>query len=211
MKKIIIIIILMLTTFMGESVYTNNKELNQNEYIANDVEIEEKVPENFLIIPEEIKIETEDKEMEKTIEDEVIEEYISVEKNVSTPKEEKRIEQPKTQEVQEVQKEETKVQDIQPKEEPKVVEEKSETIKEPEPVTPKCSGSNHGVGVGNSNKWFNSKQEAINYYDGIQKTWGDKWENFEIDSATYDKNCPYGYEVWTCPFCGKWTINFYYR
>ena len=201
----------MLTTFMGESVYTNNKELNQNEYIANDVEIEEKVPENFLIIPEEIKIETEDKEMEKTIEDEVIEEYISVEKNVSTPKEEKRIEQPKTQEVQEVQKEETKVQDIQPKEEPKVVEEKSETIKEPEPVTPKCSGSNHGVGVGNSNKWFNSKQEAINYYDGIQKTWGDKWENFEIDSATYDKNCPYGYEVWTCPFCGKWTINFYYR
>ena len=94
---------------------------------------------------------------------------------------------------------------------PKVQETKSEPIKEIEPVTPKCDGFNHGVGVGNSNKWFNSKQEAISYYDGIQKTWGDKWENFEIDSATYDKNCPYGYEVWTCPFCGKWTINFYYR
>lgn len=212
MKKIIIIIILMLTTFMGESIYTNNKELNQNEYIVNDVEIEEKVvPENILVIPEENKEETEEKEKQENIEDNVIEEHISVEKKISTPKEEKRIEQPKSQEVQEVQKEETKVQNIQPKEEPKVVETKIEPIKESEPVTPKCDGSNHGVGVGNSNKWFNSKQEAINYYDGIQKTWGDKWERFEIDSATYDKNCPYGYEVWTCPFCGKWTINFYYR
>ena len=211
MKKIIIIIILMLTTFMGENIYTSKKELNHNEYIANDVEIEEKVPENTLVIPEEIIIETEDKEMQETIEDVVIEENISVEKSVSTPKEEKRIEQHKTQEVHEVQKEETKVQNIQPKEEPKVVEQKPEPIKEPEPVTPKCSGSNHGVGVGNSNKWFNTQQEAINYFDGIQKTWGDKWERFEIDSETYDKNCPYGYEVWSCPFCGKWTINFYYR
>ena len=100
----------------------------------------------------------------------------------------------------------------EPEPEPDPVSEPDpEPIKEPEPVAPKCDGSNHGIGVGNSNKWFNSKQEAINYYDGIQKTWGDKWENFEIDSATYDKNCPYGYEVWTCPFCGKWTINFYYR
>ena len=211
MKKIIIIIILMLTTFMGENIYTNNKELNQNEYIVNDVEIEEKVPEKILVIPEENEIETEDKEGQETIENNVIEEHISVEKINSRPKEEKRTEQHKTQEVQEIKKEETKVQNIQPKEEPKVVEPKSESIKESEPVTPKCDGSNHGVGVGNSNKWFNSKQEAINYYDGIQKTWGDKWENFEIDSTTYDKNCPYGYEVWTCPFCGKWTINFYYR
>ena len=125
-------------------------------------------------------------------------------------KEEKKIEETQEKIIVE-EKKELQVQDTQPKEEPKVVETKSEPIKEPETVAPKCDGSNHGVGVGNSNKWFNSKQEAINYYDGIQKTWGDKWENFEIDSATYDKNCPYGYEVWTCPFCGKWTINFYYR
>ena len=116
-------------------------------------------------------------------------------------KEEKRVEETK----------EEKIEVLQPKEEPKVVETKTEPIKEPEPVTPKCNGSNHGVGVGNSNKWFNTQQEAINYFDGIQKTWGDKWERFEIDSETYDKNCPYGYEVWSCPFCGKWTINFYYR
>ena len=214
MRKIIIILIITLTTFMGENIYTNNKELKQNEYVENDVEIMEETPENISITPEVNEIITEEIETEESIDNsEIKEEQVGIEKNqiISTPKEEKKIEQPKTQKVQEVQKEEIQVQDKKQKEEPKVQETKSEPIKEIEPVTPKCDGSNHGVGVGNSNKWFNSKQEAISYYDGIQKTWGDKWENFEIDSATYDKNCPYGYEVWTCPFCGKWTINFYYR
>ena len=214
MRKIIIILIITITTFMGGNIYTNNKELKQSEYVENDVEIEEEIPENIIITPEENEIILEETQTKEDIKNSVIEEeQVSVEKNEikSTPKEEKKIEQPKTQKVQEVQKEEIQVQDKQQKEEPKVQETKSEPIKKSEPVTPKCDGSNHGVGVGNSNKWFNSKQEAINYYDGIQKTWGDKWENFEIDSATYDKNCPYGYEVWTCPFCGKWTINFYYR
>ena len=39
MKKMIIIIILMLTTFMGENIYRDNKEKNKNEYIENIVEI----------------------------------------------------------------------------------------------------------------------------------------------------------------------------
>ena len=34
MKKMIIIIILMLTTFMGENIYRDNKEKNKNEYIT---------------------------------------------------------------------------------------------------------------------------------------------------------------------------------
>ena len=207
MKKIIIIIILMLTTFMGENIYSNNKEKNKNEYIENIVEIVDKTPENIIITLEENKT-------QKINENSVIEEQTGVEKNktiVSTPKEEKKIEQPKTQKVQEVQKEETKVENIQPKEEPKVVETKPESIKKPEPVIPKCSESNHYIGVGNSNKWFNSKQETINYYQGIIKTWGDKWEKFEIDDETYQKNCPYGYETWSCPLCEKWTINFYYN
>ena len=197
----------MLTTFMGENIYSNNKEKNKNEYIENIVEIVDKTPENIIITLEENKT-------QKINENSVIEEQTGVEKNktiVSTPKEEKKIEQPKTQKVQEVQKEETKVENIQPKEEPKVVETKPESIKKPEPVIPKCSESNHYIGVGNSNKWFNSKQETINYYQGIIKTWGDKWEKFEIDDETYQKNCPYGYETWSCPLCEKWTINFYYN
>ena len=105
------------------------------------------------------------------------------------------------------------VQEI--KEEPKVIEvPKQETPKQEEPKiveVPKCSGNNHGVGTGNSGKWFNSESDAIKYYKSIIKTWGDKWEKFEIDDETYNKNCPYGYEDWSCPYCGRWTINFYYN
>ncbi len=111
-------------------------------------------------------------------------------------------------------KEETKEEKIsQPVVETKNTEQKTktETIQETKPSVPQCTDTKHGMDVGNSGKWFNSKQEAINYNDSIQKTWGDKWESFEIDDDTYDKNCPYRYDVWTCPFCGKWTINFYYR
>ena len=101
------------------------------------------------------------------------------------------------------------------KEEPKVIEvPKQETPKQEEPKiveVPKCSGNNHGVGTGNSGKWFNSESDAIKYYKSIIKTWGDKWEKFEIDDETYNKNCPYGYEDWSCPYCGRWTINFYYN
>ena len=211
MKKIIIILIITLTTFMGGNIYTKNKEFSSNEYVENNVEIVDKIPGNIIITPEEnITISDEKKEQEIVENNAIEEEQISVEnkQNISTQKQEKIVEQPKVQEVPKV---EEQKQVSQPKEEPKVVETKTEPIKESEPVTPKCDGSNHGVGVGNSNKWFNSKQEAINYYNGILKIWGDKWEKFEIDSETYDKNCPYGYEIWTCPLCGKWTINFYYR
>ena len=76
---------------------------------------------------------------------------------------------------------------------------------------PKCNGNNHGVGTGNSGRWFNNELEAVAYYESTIKTWGDKWEKFEIDDETYHKNCPYGYEDWSCPYCGKWTINFYYN
>ena len=226
MRKIIIILIITLTTFMGGNIYTNNEQRLSENVTKNSEDntiiseentiISESFDDNFQKISENSEIEKElnisnDKESE-----EITPEKSNVTVTLSNATEEKRKEkitkeEKKIEETQEKIIDEEKKEIQQPKEEPKVVETKSEPIKKSEPVTPKCDGSNHGVGVGNSNKWFNSKQEAINYYDGIQKTWGDKWENFEIDSATYDKNCPYGYEVWTCPFCGKWTINFYYR
>ena len=74
-----------------------------------------------------------------------------------------------------------------------------------------CNGNNHGVSVGNSGKWFATEKEAIDYYYSIIKSYGDKWENFEIDDETYEKKCPYGYQDWSCPYCGKWTIDFYYN
>ena len=129
----------------------------------------------------------------------------------STPKIEK------TTQVVQTTKVESKPQEIvqEIKEEAKVIEvPKQETPKQEEPrivEIPKCSGNNHGVGTGNSGKWFNSESDAIKYYESIIKTWGDKWEKFEIDDETYNKNCPYGYEDWSCPYCGRWTINFYYN
>ena len=67
---------------------------------------------------------------------------------------------------------------------------------------PKCSHSN--------SNWYNSKAEAVAVYNAEIKKWGDKWTNYEIDNDTYYKNCPSGYEVFSCPYCNKWTINLYY-
>lgn len=64
---------------------------------------------------------------------------------------------------------------------------------------------------GNTGKWFETKAQSDSYYNAEIKRWGSKWENGEIEKAEYLKKCPSGYEVWTCPQCGKWTVNFYYR
>lgn len=221
MRKIIIILIITLATFMGGNIYTNNEQrLSENITKISDDNtiiseenaiISESFDENIGKLSDNSEIQKElnisnDKENERITPEEnnvslTLDNATEEKKKEKITKEEKRVEETK----------EEKIEVSQPKEEPKVIETKPEPIKEPEPVTPKCDGSNHGIGVENSNKWFNTQQEAINYFDGLQKTWGDKWERFEIDSETYDKNCPYRYEVWTCPFCGKWTINFYYR
>lgn len=74
-----------------------------------------------------------------------------------------------------------------------------------------CVGNNHKMSSGNTGKWFSTKAQAENYYENEIEKWGKKWENDEIEKSEYLKNCPSGYEVWTCPQCGKWTINFYYR
>lgn len=75
----------------------------------------------------------------------------------------------------------------------------------------KCTATKHAIEAGNTGKWFNSKAECDDYYNQISKYWGDKWKKDEITMETYEKNCPYGYECWTCYLCGKWTVNFYYN
>lgn len=67
---------------------------------------------------------------------------------------------------------------------------------------PKCTHSN--------DNWYASKAEAEAVYNAKIKEWGDKWTNYEIDNETYYKNCPSGYEVFSCPYCNKWTINLFY-
>lgn len=104
----------------------------------------------------------------------------------------------------------TKEENIQEKSE---ITKQEDENKQENQVTEKkqCNGNYHGVSVGNSGKWFDTEKEAIDYYYSIIKTYGDQWENFEIDDETYKKKCPYGYQDWSCPYCGKWTIDFYYN
>ena len=94
-------------------------------------------------------------------------------------------------------------------------ESSTETKKDETPtiqtLTQCTNNNNHGMDVGNSGQWFSTKDEAITYYNSKVSYWGNLWETDQIDDATYYKNCPSGYEVWTCMYCEKWTINFYYR
>ena len=77
-----------------------------------------------------------------------------------------------------------------------------------------CIGNNHGMGVGNSGKWFETKEEAISYYTNLIDYWDEWWQKADPNDTeadeTYYKNCPDGYEIWSCPYCNKWTINLYY-
>jgi len=81
-----------------------------------------------------------------------------------------------------------------------IVEEKNTEEKKEQQIT--CNHSN--------SKYYNTKNEAISEYDRIINEWSDKWINNEIDDETYYKSCPDGYEIFSCPYCNKWTISLYY-
>lgn len=223
-KKIIIIsVLIVLLVIIGVTSYCvsknkiSNIQVNEDPILANDLSSvetgnDEKNKENLIVEEEqnsdESNIEIEEQETETSIQTQTTQPIKSSSKATN------KVETQKAETKSEVVKETSTTKE----ETPTKVDIPSTTSNEPKQETKveekptRCTNnSNHGMNVGNSGKWFNSKQEAVNYYDSIIKTWGDKWENFEIDSETYDKKCPYGYEVWTCPFCGKWTINFYYR
>lgn len=61
-----------------------------------------------------------------------------------------------------------------------------------------------------TSNYYNTKIEAIAEYDRIINEWSDKWLNNEVDDETYYRNCPDGYEIFSCPYCNKWTISLYY-
>lgn len=131
----------------------------------------------------------------------------------SIKKEEPKVEE-KKEETQTSPKEDVE-QPIQKQESITPTDNKSEDVKKEETDVRCTNNNNHGMSVGNTGKWFSNKDEAIAYYKSEIKYWGDWWENTSADDteadATYKKNCPSGYEVWSCMYCGKWTINFYYR
>ena len=89
---------------------------------------------------------------------------------------------------------------------------KNETKEENKQQVERCTNnSNHGIAIGNSNKWFDTREEAISYYEQLISDFGYKLEHGQMTREEYNQKCPYGYEVWSCMFCNKWTINSYFR
>ena len=73
------------------------------------------------------------------------------------------------------------------------------------------NNNNHGMSCGNIGKWFNNKREIEQYLKEIDNNYAQKYENGEITYQEYVTKVPYGYECWSCGYCGKWTGNFKYR
>lgn len=73
------------------------------------------------------------------------------------------------------------------------------------------NNNNHSVSCGNMGKWFNTKDEIEEYRNNISNKYCQQYENGEITWEEYMKKSPYGYECWSCGYCGKWTGNLFYR
>ena len=73
------------------------------------------------------------------------------------------------------------------------------------------NNNNHSTSCGDAGIWVASKNEFKTYYENYCEEWNNKWVNDEISNEEYYKNCPYGYECWSCSYCGKWTGSFKYR
>ena len=71
--------------------------------------------------------------------------------------------------------------------------------------------NNHSTSCGNIGKWFNTKDEIEEYRNNISNKYCQQYENGEITWEEYMKKSPYGYECWSCGYCGKWTGSFKYR
>ena len=69
------------------------------------------------------------------------------------------------------------------------------------------NNNNHSVSCGNIGKWFNTKDEIEEYRNNISNKYCQQYENGEITWEEYMKKSPYGYECWSCGYCGKWTGN----
>ncbi len=73
------------------------------------------------------------------------------------------------------------------------------------------NNNNHSISCGNIGKWFNSKEDIEGYRNNISNKYCQQYENGEITWDEYMKKSPYGYECWSCSYCGKWTGNFKYN
>ena len=216
-------IILILTIIFGTSILSAYMTYKSTNNLKNDTK---NISENISLDDNNVTIE-EVAEIENT-EIKIEEKEGIVRENNSTKevkelkeikeKDDSKIETKKVEESKNIKKDLVEVK-ITEKSQPAKIEQKEETKASNDYIEVKvdiaekkeCQGNNHKMGAGNTELWFETKAQADNYYNSQIEKWGKLWENDEITKDEYLKKCPSGYEVWTCPQCKKWTINFYYR
>ena len=73
------------------------------------------------------------------------------------------------------------------------------------------NNNNHSIKCGNIGRWFNSRSDIETYWKNQCNALAEKWDKGEISDSEYYSKSPYGYECWSCSYCGKWTGNFKYN
>ena len=73
------------------------------------------------------------------------------------------------------------------------------------------NNNNHSIKCGNIGRWFNSRDEIEKYWEDVDNSYYKQWQEGKITAEEYFKISPYGYESWSCSYCGKWTGNFKYN
>ena len=73
------------------------------------------------------------------------------------------------------------------------------------------NNNNHSIKCGNIGRWFNSRSDIETYWKNQCNALAEKWDKGEISDSEYYSKSPYGYECWSCSYCGKWTGDFKYR
>ena len=73
------------------------------------------------------------------------------------------------------------------------------------------NNNNHSMSCGNIGRWFNSRGEVEKYWEDVDNSHYKQWQEGKITVEEYYKISPYGYECWSCSYCGKWTGNFKYN
>jgi len=228
-KKIIILVgILMISSFSyygavdenGEKVIsfepnaTQNPVEFQSEVVNESEEVkQEETKQEILEVEEQQKEEVKPIKIEQKVKADTQQKKVET-KKVSTTKVEEKTEEKEVVIKQPEEKEEKEVVIKQPEEKQVKDEIKQEQYSEIEvKIVEKseCIDNNHKVKIGNSNKWFNSQDEAIAEYNAELEKWSQKAKSGAISYEELYQKCPYGYETWNCFNCKKWTLNYYYH
>ena len=90
----------------------------------------------------------------------------------------------------------------------------SSSSKENPTITKKttCTNNhNHSMPCGNMGRWFNSRADVQTYDKSQADQYYEQYKEGFLTWEEYNKKAGYGYEAWSCAYCGKWTGNIKYH